>query len=820
MALTREEFTGNGVLGNNNAQNNDRLNYSFIALKNEDIKVKLNGVLIAPDKYTFHTDPTNAITFNSINTETTLQLTTGAPKQGVSILIYRDTDISSAKNNFSVGSSIRANDLNENQKQAIFAVKEVKDLVDDDLVRSTDTWSTNDTEIASTAAINNRIAGLAWDTTQLNSRIDTRADQRIASSAIAITTVQTAANESAHLALTTQEGDVVVRTDQNKSYVRNSGTAGTMADFTELLAPTGAVSSVNSNTGAITANQIAAAVEAASDSNTFTDADHTKLNNIETNATADQTDSEIKTAYENNSDTNAFTDAEKTKLSGIEANATADQTAEEIQDIVGAMLTSNTETGITVTYQDADGTIDFAVASQTDENFTTADHNKLDGIESGATADQTAAEIRTLVDSASDSNVFTDADHTKLNGIEASATADQTGAEIKSLYEGESDTNAFTDSEKTKLSGIETNATADQTASEIRTLVESASDSNVFTDADHTKLNGIEASATADQTDAEIRAAVEAATDSNVFTDADHTKLNGIEASADVTDATNVAAAGAAMLTGAAFTGDVTLADDQEIKLGNGNDLRIYHDSSNNFSYVREEGTGSLRLQGEALLLEDLAGDNYMYCIHDGEVRLYYDNAAKLYTTTYGIEVRGDGNSQDGAIQFNCSQNSHGVKIQAPPHSAGASYTLVLPNTDGNANQVLKTDGSGNLDWVDQSSGSSGVAATGGTFTGSVTFEDAINENVFAISDASSVALDPDNGMIQTWTLGANRTATDSLTTGQSVLLMITAGSYTLTWPTITWAGGSAPTLSTSSTTAIELWKVGSTLYGANVGDV
>ena len=64
---------------------------------------------------------------------------------------------------------------------------------------------------------------------------------------------------------------------------------------------------------------------------------------------------------------------------------------------------------------------------------------------------------------------------------------------------------------------------------------------------DGTKLDGVEASATADQTDAEIRAAVEAATDSNVFTDADHTKLNGIEASADVTDATNVTAAGAVM---------------------------------------------------------------------------------------------------------------------------------------------------------------------------------------------------------------------------------------------------------------------------------
>ena len=46
-----------------------------------------------------------------------------------------------------------------------------------------------------------------------------------------------------------------------------------------------------------------------------------------------------------------------------------------------------------------------------------ADKAKLDGIEAGATADQTAAEIRTLVESANDSNVFTDADHTKLNSL-------------------------------------------------------------------------------------------------------------------------------------------------------------------------------------------------------------------------------------------------------------------------------------------------------------------------------------------------------------------------------------------------------------------
>ena len=117
---------------------------------------------------------------------------------------------------------------------------------------------------------------------------------------------------------------------------------------------------------------------------------------------------------------------------------------------------------------------------------------------------------------------------------------------------------------------------------------------------------------------------------------------------------------------------------------------------------------------------------------------------------------------------------------------------------------------------------SGALTASTGTFTGSVVFEDAINENVFAITDASSVALDPDNGMVQTWTLGANRTATDSLTTGQSMLLIVTATSsnYTLSWPTIKWNGGSAPTLGGANATAIEIFKVGSQLYGATIGDL
>jgi hypothetical protein len=156
-------------------------------------------------------------------------------------------------------------------------------------------------------------------------------------------------------------------------------------------------------------------------------------------------------------------------------------TTERVQDIVGAMFSSNTETGITVSYEDSDGTIDLVVATQSDNNFTTTLLNKLNAIESNATADQTASEIRTLVESASDSNVFTDADHSKLDGIEASATADQSDSEIKTAYENNSDTNAFTDALLSKLNAIESGATADQTSEEIQDIVGAMFSSNTET---------------------------------------------------------------------------------------------------------------------------------------------------------------------------------------------------------------------------------------------------------------------------------------------------------------------------------------------------
>lgn len=74
--------------------------------------------------------------------------------------------------------------------------------------------------------------------------------------ALAVTETFVVNSQAAQLALAAGEGDVAVRTDENKSYIHNGGTAGTMADWQELLTPTDAVISVNGMTGAVTVSTI------------------------------------------------------------------------------------------------------------------------------------------------------------------------------------------------------------------------------------------------------------------------------------------------------------------------------------------------------------------------------------------------------------------------------------------------------------------------------------------------------------------------------------------------------------------------------------
>ena len=102
---------------------------------------------------------------------------------------------------------------------------------------------------------------------------------------------------------------------------------------------------------------------------------------------------------------------------------------------------------------------------------------------------------------------------------------------------------------------------------------------------------------------------------------------------------------------------------------------------------------------------------------------------------------------------------------------------------------------------------------------GTITATDYV-DTVFALT-GTTPALDPANGGIQTWTLAGASTPTDSLSSGESMTLMVDDGTaYAITWPTMQWSGGSAPTLATTGYSVIVLWKVGATLYGASAGDM
>jgi hypothetical protein len=158
---------------------------------------------------------------------------------------------------------------------------------------------------------------------------------------------------------------------------------------------------------------------------------------------------------------------------------------------------------------------------------------------------------------------------------------------------------------------------------------------------------------------------------------------------------------------------------------------------------------------------------------------------------------------------------------------------FTLPTSDGSANQVLATNGSGTLAFI---AGATGDVTTTGTQTlTNKTLTDpaivgTILEDIYTITDGAAFEIDPGNGSIQLITLGASRTPkATNFANGESVLLMVNDGTaYALTWTDSTFGGtgvvwktnaAAAPTLNTSGYTAITLWKVGSQVYGARVGD-
>ena len=160
-------------------------------------------------------------------------------------------------------------------------------------------------------------------------------------------------------------------------------------------------------------------------------------------------------------------------------------------------------------------------------------------------------------------------------------------------------------------------------------------------------------------------------------------------------------------------------------------------------------------------------------------------------------------------------------KIGLTTHVSGT-----LPIANGGTNATTASITSFNNITGYTASGATGTTSTNLVFSTAPTVTNptltGFIETVYAAT-GTTPALSPTNGTIQTWTLSGSSTPTaGTWTAGASMTLQIVASTYTVTWTSlaVSWIGGSAPTLSTSGTTVIELWKVGSTIYGALVGSV
>ena len=200
------------------------------------------------------------------------------------------------------------------------------------------------------------------------------------------------------------------------------------------------------------------------------------------------------------------------------------------------------------------------------------------------------------------------------------------------------------------------------------------------------------------------------------YTTAEETKLAGVETAADVTDATNVTAAGALMdgeltaiasvkalnqglattdsptFDGLDVTGDVSFGDNDKALFGAGSDLQIYHDGAN--SYIADSGTGRLELRGSAeVRLASAGGEAMIRAYENAGVELYHDNSEKLATTATGIDVTGtitsDGLTVDGGATsptISITGARSGTLATISNTSASTSNGLIVSTASTNAN--------------------------------------------------------------------------------------------------------------------------------------
>lgn len=137
------------------------------------------------------------------------------------------------------------------------------------------------------------------------------------------------------------------------------------------------------------------------------------------------------------------------------------------------------------------------------------------------------------------------------------------------------------------------------------------------------------------------------------------------------------------------------------------------------------------------------------------------------------VIVKGDGTNGSGELTLNCENNSHGIKIKGPPHSAGATYTLTLPDNTGTSGQALTTNGSGVLSFADIVS--SIITQTDFAYkptSNSLTFNDGLNSTPGPTASEFSFFTDANTGNFSFMSTNASiKSNMEALQVGDSVTL-------------------------------------------------
>ena len=386
-----------------------------------------------------------------------------------------------------------------------------------------------------------------------------------------------------------------------------------------------------------------------------------------------------------------------------------------------------------------------SVSGTVDGRDIATDGTKLDGIETAATADQTAAEIKTLVGSATDSNVFTDADHTKLDGIETAATADQTKADIEGLGIDVPATNLTGTIPAARLSTATTQAESDD-STKIATTAYVVDKITTLIGGAPSTLNDLNELAAAINDDANYN---------STLTTALATKLP---------------------LAGGTLTGNVTFGDNNKAIFGAGSDLQIYHDGDD--SYVYDAGAGNLNIQsnGTQINLQKPDGTKMIEAINNGNVVVYSNGTERLRANGTGIDVTGtvtsDGLTVDGAADFNNGAmfNGNGYNIDLEFDNSGRT-TFAFENTSTGTRMwsLTHTNGGLDLNWDPTGGGNFRI---GGNIVVTQDQTSRINASITATQGQSTFSATYTVGAIDVFVNGVKLNASEyTATNGTSIVL-------------------------------------------------